>query len=133
MSEKNLIFPRHFFENRTFKKLSSSGKLLYMYYWNEYFTPSQPLKVDDDGRPIIRDNWKEVKQILGFHASTGNTGRRELLAAGLIRLSNREGYLLVVRDILKASPQSLTLLEIEEIQTPTPTARKQQLYNLERE
>jgi hypothetical protein len=114
--------------------MSSSGKLLYLHYWNEYFTPSQPLKVDDDGRPIIKDNWKEVRQLLGFHSSTANTARRELLAAGLIRLSTREGYLLIVRDIFKVEPQSLTLLEIDHIQTPeTPPPRKQPLFNLETE
>lgn len=113
MSDKYYVLPRGFFNHKTFRSLSPAAKLLYLHYWNELHYSGKPIKVDEDGRPLISDEWKRTKEFLNLPASSGNTARRELLAAGLIRLSSREGYLLLIRDKLKEQPQPISLVQPE--------------------
>jgi hypothetical protein len=102
MGKKYYLIPRRFFYDDHFKELSSVAKLLYMYYWNEIIFPKEPLQTNEDGRPMIIDNWEDAKLFLNTSPSAANKARRELLKEGLVI---REGFRhLMINHRLEISP-----------------------------
>lgn len=85
MESKYFMLPKPFAYNDRFRKLSSQAKLLYMYYWNELHFPLEPLRVAEDGQPLIRDEWAHAKLFLGMKTDLqAEKARRELQKLGLI-------------------------------------------------
>lgn len=85
MTTNYFIVPKKFFYDETFQQLTANARLLFLYYWNEFLFPAAQLEVDEDGNPLITDEWAHAQLFLGITPQTAKKARRELHRAGYVK------------------------------------------------